>query len=433
MAKVLLLNGSPRPEGGASAALGEMIRVLEGEGLETELIQLGGQAIRGCVDCGFCRENGRCVFTEDSVNEVAAKLEGADALVVGSPVFFNSPSGTVLSFLDRLFHSVSFPLNRKVGACIVSSSGGGLAESINTLNQYFVLRGMPVASINYWDPAYSAEPDTDGPDRLAGIRGLAENISAMVKALTTPDETGAFPEVKSEYCTGFQDGEFEQLRRRPVTTFLLDEENTVFPDPKYVSDIGLLAIGGSITTETLVTAYSLGIFPWEEEGAPLMWWCPKDKFVLIPSEAHIDRRLENFMARHEVTLQVDRDFMDTMHHCRTRRESAGEETWITDEVEEAYGELCRAGYTISAEAYVDGVLAGGLYGLRIGRCVFGESMFSDQPNGSKMALYLLAKYLEERNCPMIDCQVPSGYLVRMGGKFISYDEYMHLVRQGQKD
>ncbi|MBR0215030.1 MAG: flavodoxin family protein, partial [Solobacterium sp.] len=146
MAKVLLLNGSPRKNGCTATALQEMIGVLEHEGIETELIQIGNKDIRGCIACGSCSRTGKCVFNDDLVNEVAAKFEAADGLVIGSPVYYGSPNGTILSFLDRLFYSSGFSKHMKVGAAVVSCRRGGNTASFDVLNKYFTISGMPVAS-----------------------------------------------------------------------------------------------------------------------------------------------------------------------------------------------------------------------------------------------------------------------------------------------
>ncbi|MBR6395480.1 MAG: flavodoxin family protein, partial [Lachnospiraceae bacterium] len=120
MAKVLLLNGSPKTGGCTATALKEMIKVFEAEGIETELITVGNKDIRGCISCGTCEKNGKCVFDDDLVNEIAPKFEAADGLVVGSPVYYGSPNGTILSFMDRLFYSTPFSKHMKVGAAVVS-------------------------------------------------------------------------------------------------------------------------------------------------------------------------------------------------------------------------------------------------------------------------------------------------------------------------
>ena len=150
MAKVLLLNGSPHPHGCTAAALAEMIAVFSSEGIETELIQVGSREIRGCISCNKCSEAGKCVF-DDLVNEVSPKFEQADGLVIGSPVYYGSPNGTLLSFLDRLFYSAQFSAHMKVGAAVVSCRRGGNTASFDVLNKYFTISGMPVVSSTYWN------------------------------------------------------------------------------------------------------------------------------------------------------------------------------------------------------------------------------------------------------------------------------------------
>ncbi len=215
-----------------------------------------------------------------------------------------------------------------------------------------------------------------------------------------------------------------------MPVFKLEEEGEAcFPPPQLAEEDGLLAVGGGLSVERLLLAYSHGIFPWYNEGEPVMWWCPKERFIIRPEEIHVSHSLKKYMRRHQVEAVFNRDFADTMHRCRTKREFA-EGTWITDDMEKAYGRLHRHGYAVSVEAFVEGELAGGLYGVSIGRCFFGESMFSDQKNGSKLALVGLSHLLSQRGFLLIDCQFHTDHLERMGGVAISYREYMGLVEQG---
>ncbi|MCQ2359101.1 MAG: leucyl/phenylalanyl-tRNA--protein transferase [Phascolarctobacterium sp.] len=214
-----------------------------------------------------------------------------------------------------------------------------------------------------------------------------------------------------------------------MPVFELDNENISFPNPDLAEEDGLLAIGGDLSVDRLVFAYSNGIFPWFNPDDPILWWCPKERFIIRPSEIHISKSMHKFFKKHEIGIELDRDFQDTMHRCRTKREFR-EGTWITDDMETAYYNLYLNGFAHSIEAYVDGELAGGLYGVCIGRCFFGESMFSDMPNGSKIALILLAELLEANNFVMIDCQFHTPHLESMGGVAISYDEYCKLLEDG---
>ena len=207
MAKVLLLNGSPRAHGCTAAALDEMIRIFEAEGIETELIHVGNQAIRGCVACGFCKKNGRCVVN-DLVNETAPKLEAADGLVIGSPVYYGSPNGTLLSFLDRLFYSTPFSKHMKVGAAVVSCRRGGNTASFDVLNKYFTISGMPVASSTYWNQVhgFTAEDVKKDLEGLQTMRNLARNMAFLIRAIAAAKEAGGLPEVERGSFTSFPDG-----------------------------------------------------------------------------------------------------------------------------------------------------------------------------------------------------------------------------------
>ena len=151
--KVLIINGSPHAKGCTAAALEEVCHTLENEGVQTETIHIGNKDVRGCVSCNSCGEKGRCVF-DDIVNETAPKFEAADGIVIGSPVYYGSPNGTLLSFLDRLFYSTHFSKHMKVGAAVVSCRRGGNTASFDVLNKYFTISGMPVASSTYWNQVH---------------------------------------------------------------------------------------------------------------------------------------------------------------------------------------------------------------------------------------------------------------------------------------
>ncbi len=214
-----------------------------------------------------------------------------------------------------------------------------------------------------------------------------------------------------------------------MPVFQLDENEISFPDPMYAEEDGLLAIGGDLSVERLILAYSNGIFPWFNKDDPPLWWCPWERFIIRPSEIHISRSLKKFIKKHDLSFKIDRDFADTMHRCRIKREFE-EGTWITDDMEKAYNELWKRDLALSLEAYVDGELAGGLYGVCLGRCFFGESMFSEMDNGSKLALVMLARLLERNDFVMIDCQFYTEHLESMGGKKISREEYRRLLDEG---
>ncbi len=207
MAKVLLLNGSPHPKGCTATALQEMISVFDAEGIETELIQAGNKNIRGCIACGSCMKTGKCVF-DDLVNEVAPKFEAADGLVIGSPVYYASPNGTILSFMDRLFYSTRFSKHMKVGAVVVSARRGGNTATFDVLNKYFSISGMPIATSTYWNQVHGFTAEDVGKDLegLQTMRNLARNMSFMIRAIADAKDKYGLPEVERGSFTSFPDG-----------------------------------------------------------------------------------------------------------------------------------------------------------------------------------------------------------------------------------
>ena len=205
--KVLVVNGSPRVKGCTARALEEVIKVLNAEGVETELMQIGSQNIRGCLSCGGCRKTGRCIMN-DAVNEAADKLRECDGLLVGSPVYYASPNGTLLSFLDRLFHSAASEMYLKVGAAVVSCRRGGAASSFDVLNKYFTICGMPVASSTYWNSVHGFTP-ADVEKDLEGLqvmRNLGRNMAFLIRAIAAEKEKNGAPVMENAAFTSFPDG-----------------------------------------------------------------------------------------------------------------------------------------------------------------------------------------------------------------------------------
>ncbi len=205
--KVLVLNGSPNEHGCTATALEEVIRTLREEGIETELIQVGGEDVIGCKACGYCEINEGCVY-DDLVNETAAKFEAADGLVVGSPVYYASPNGTILSFMDRLFYSSGFSKHMKVGAAVVSARRGGNTASFDVLNKYFTISGMPVVSSTYWNQVhgFSAEDVKKDLEGLQTMRNLARNMAFLIRAIQAEKEKSGLPEEEHAFFTSFPDG-----------------------------------------------------------------------------------------------------------------------------------------------------------------------------------------------------------------------------------
>ncbi len=207
MAKVLLINGSPKPQGCTYTALNEMVNIFNKEGIETEIVHIGNKDIRGCIACSRCRQDGKCVF-DDIVNVVAEKFKDADGLVIGSPVYYASPNGTLISFLDRLFYSTPFSKHMKVGACIVNCRRGGNTSSYDVLNKYFTISGMPVASSTYWNMTHGFTPEDVQKDieGLQTMRNLARNMAFMIKAFKDAKEKYGLPEIENSEYTSFPDG-----------------------------------------------------------------------------------------------------------------------------------------------------------------------------------------------------------------------------------
>lgn len=202
--KVLIINGSPHANGTTRRALLEAERVLNKEGIETETVNIGGLNITGCKACGACKKLGKCVIG-DEVNEVVKKFGEADGLIVGSPVYYASPNGTLLAFLDRLFHSSSFDKRDKVGAAVVAARRGGCTASFDVLNKYFSISGMPIATGSYWNQVHGAvaedaEYDFEG---LYTMRDLARNMAFLIKCIALGKEQLGLPEKESAVKTNF--------------------------------------------------------------------------------------------------------------------------------------------------------------------------------------------------------------------------------------
>lgn len=199
MLNVLLLNGSPQATGCTFTALKEMATTLEKEGVATEIVHVGHQDIRGCIGCGRCAELGRCVF-DDLVNKLAPKLEAADGLVVGSPVYYASANGTLTNLLDRLFFSTPFSKRMKVGAAVCSARRGGTTATFDQLNKYFTISEMPVASGRYWNMVHgnSAEEVMQDIEGLQNMRILARNMAFLLRAIATERSLNGLPKEEPE-------------------------------------------------------------------------------------------------------------------------------------------------------------------------------------------------------------------------------------------
>jgi len=208
--------------------------------------------------------------------------------------------------------------------------------------------------------------------------------------------------------------------------YILPIEPIIFPDPSLANEDGFLAVGGDLSPERLMLAYRNGIFPWYNDGQPILWWSPPERCVIRPEKIHVSHSMQKFMRRHKVEIVRNRDFAHTMHRCGEKRADK-EGTWIIPEMEEAYLRLHKLGYATSVEAYIDGELAGGLYGVNNSKVFCGESMYSDLENGSKIALILFARELRAEGYELIDCQFRTDHLVSLGAEMISREEYLSYL------
>ena len=212
-----------------------------------------------------------------------------------------------------------------------------------------------------------------------------------------------------------------------MPVYQLIPEISLFPPIEEAEDDGLLAVGGDLTKERLLGAYRRGIFPWYEVGQPILWWSPDPRLVLFPDELKISRSLRKVLRKEQFEIRFDTAFQEVIKSCADVRTKQGEGTWIIPEMQQAYTELHQEGFAHSVESWLDGKLVGGLYGISIGQCFFGESMFHLQDNASKVAFYYLNKYLLENNFDLIDCQFVNDHLLRLGVKIISSDEFINIL------
>lgn len=199
-----MINGSPRENGNTTVAMAEMEKVFAKNGIETETVRVGNMALRGCVSCGYCYKNGKCVV-DDIVNEVAEKMKECDGVVIGSPVYYAAANGTLVAFLDRLFYSSGFDKTMKVGASIAVARRGGCSATFDQLNKYFTISGMPVASSQYWNSVHGRKPGeaTEDAEGLQTMRTLAESMTFLMKSIALGKEKYGLPEKEQKVMTNF--------------------------------------------------------------------------------------------------------------------------------------------------------------------------------------------------------------------------------------
>lgn len=195
-------------------------------------------------------------------------------------------------------------------------------------------------------------------------------------------------------------------------------DEIIFPPVEMANSEGLLAIGGNLSTERLLLAYKNGIFPWYNEDEPICWWCPDPRFVLFPAEIKVSKSMQTVLNNGSYRFSINKAFDKVITNCKTIKRKNEEGTWIQQEVIDSYTRLHQLGFAISAEAWKNGELVGGLYGVKLGNVFFGESMFSRQNNASKFAFINFVKQLQKQNIKLIDCQIYTAHLESLGARMI---------------
>jgi leucyl/phenylalanyl-tRNA---protein transferase len=208
--------------------------------------------------------------------------------------------------------------------------------------------------------------------------------------------------------------------------FALDKE-LIFPPVHLAEPDGLLAVGGDLSTERLLLAYRNGIFPWYE-GDYILWWCPDPRFVLVPGQLKISKSMQQLLRKNAFTFTVNKAFAEVISNCKTISRRGQDGTWITDEIKEAYIRLHQLGYAHSAEVWLNDELVGGLYGVRLGKVFFGESMFSKASNASKYAFISYVEMLKKEDVRLIDCQVYTEHLESLGAKMLSRSAFIQELK-----
>jgi len=219
-------------------------------------------------------------------------------------------------------------------------------------------------------------------------------------------------------CTGNHQINFGLLSLHPMIEF---------PDPNLADDDGLVAYGGELSPDYLLSAYSQGIFPWFSENEPILWWSPNPRMVLLPQDFKIRKSLQQVINKGTFELRIDSAFRDVISHCSQIPRPGQDETWITPEMIGAYVKLHQLGYAHSFESYYENQLVGGLYGLSLGNCFFGESMFFTKTDASKVAFYHLVQFAQKHHFSFIDAQQPTDHLKSLGAKPIPRKEFLEML------
>ena len=201
----------------------------------------------------------------------------------------------------------------------------------------------------------------------------------------------------------------------------------VFPNPRFAAEEGLLAYGGDLSPNRLLTAYRKGIFPWFSEGDPILWWSPDPRMIFFPDHFKMSKSFRRVLRNGGFSVKFDNDFEGVIKQCAAVPREGQKGTWLTEQMREAYIELHHMGFAHSVETYLDGELVGGLYGIAMGKAFFGESMFSLKSNGSKVAFKALSDVLGYRGYDFIDCQVKTEHLLRLGAQTVPRDDFLNRL------
>jgi leucyl/phenylalanyl-tRNA---protein transferase len=212
-----------------------------------------------------------------------------------------------------------------------------------------------------------------------------------------------------------------------MPVFALTDE-LMFPPPDLAEERGILAVGGDLRPERLLLAYRMGIFPWYSHPEPIIWWSPDPRFVLYPANLKVSRSMRPILNQERFQITYDQAFAEVIRHCKTAPRQGQLGTWITPEMQDAYGELYRRGYAHSVEAWQEEQLVGGLYGVSLGRCFFGESMFAKVSNASKAAFITLVRDLTDQGFALIDCQVYTDHLASLGAEAVPRSRFLRELK-----
>lgn len=215
--------------------------------------------------------------------------------------------------------------------------------------------------------------------------------------------------------------------------YQLSENSVAFPHPELANPDGILAIGGDLSPRRILTAYANGIFPWFNPNDPILWWSPDPRFVLFPDELKVAKSMRPYFNQKKFRVTCDHDFEAVIRNCQKRGGAGEESTWITEGMLEAYHEIHRLGYAHSVEVWEEDELVGGLYGIALGKCFFGESMFAKVSNASKFGFISLVRKLEELDFRLVDCQQQTGHLGSLGARAIPRSEFLEILSQNSEE